>query len=219
MEALKSGETEKGMGRVRIGGGQRRSTSLPIVLVAALLIVGLAATDVVPASAGPTASVAKKKGKKKCSKKKRKKHKCGKGGNPVAALTALFAGSSFSSTSSTTAYGDPGSYTNVIKFCRNGTYQDRTENIGTGFSGTAYDTVTTYAGTWKFTDVLRRKTGELKGTLLRTVDSWQDSEGHAPPPPEALPFYDTVVAPVGQPNVKIGELFPIPVRTPGGAGC
>lgn len=194
----------------------RFSTRLPIALIAALLTVGLAAIDVAPASVVPTASVAKKK----CSKKKRKKHKCGKGGNPVAALTALFAGSSFSSISSTTAYGDPGSYTDVIKFCRNGTYQDRVENIGTGrFSGTAYDTILTYAGTWKFTDALRRKTGELKGTLLRTVDSWQDSEGHAPPPPDALPFYDTVVAPVGQPNVKIGELFPIPVRTPGGAGC
>jgi hypothetical protein len=191
----------------------RFSKRLPIALFAALLTLGLAAIDVGPASAGPTASVAKKK----CSKKKRKKHKCGKsGGDPVAALTALFAGSSISSVSNGTSGGGPGTNTDVYKFCRNGTYRRQIDNVGTG--ETPFHRVTTYAGAWKFTDGLRRKTGELKGGLTTTVDSFQDSDGADPPPPEVLPFVDTVVVPAGEPFIVIGD-HPAWTRTPGGAGC
>ena len=197
----------------------RFPTRLPIALVAALLTVGLAAIDVGLASAGPTASVAKKK----CSKKKRKKGKCGKStGDPVAALTTLFSGSSFSSSAKDNSPSVDGSFTDVYKFCRNGTYQGRDESIGTIRSDPPipYDYVITWGGTWKFTDALRRKTGELKGGLLLTIDSWQSNVpegnvGHDPPP---SPDSETVVVPVAQPWVVIGD-HPVWTPTPGGAGC
>jgi hypothetical protein len=189
----------------------RFSTRLPIVLLAAALTIGLAAIEVVPASAGPTASVAKKK----CSKKKRKKGKCGKSsGDPVAALTALFAGSSFSGPS---ADRDT-QYTDEWKFCRDGTYQRHYESTGTtGFDPPVpFHTATTYGGTWKFEPgALQRKTGELKGYVDTTITSWQDSEGH---PPFAAADSDTVVVPPGEPFIVIGD-HPVWHRTPGGAGC
>ena len=179
------------------------------------MIVGLAAIDVGAASAGPTASVAKKK----CSKKKRKKGKCG---NPVAALTAVFAGSSFSSSAADNSPIANGTFTDSYKFCRNGTYQGRDESIGTFFNGPpdSYDYVTTWGGTWKFTDAERHKTGELKGGLLLTIDSYQTNVpegnvGHNPPP---SPDSETVVVPADKRFVVIGD-HPVWTPTLGGAGC
>ena len=197
-----------------MGFSSMRGTRLPIALVASLLIVGLVAIDVAPASAGPTAGAAKKK---KCSKKKRKKGKCGNtAGDPVAALTALFAGSSFSGPS---ADRDT-QYTDDWKFCRDGTYQRTYTSSGsTGFIDeppVPFHNTTTYGGTWHFQPgALLRKTGELKGYVDTTITSWQDSQGH---PPFAAADTDTVVVPPGEPFIVIGD-HPVWHRTPGGAGC
>lgn len=183
------------------------------------MIVGLAAIEVGAASARPTASVAKKK----CSKKKRKKGKCGKSaGNPVAALTAVFAGSSFSSSAADNSPGANGTFTDSYKFCRNGTYQGRDESIGTipDSPPVSYDYVTTWGGTWKFTDAERHKTGELKGGLRLTIDSYQTNvpEGNVGHNPPSSPESETVVVPVDKRFVVIGD-HPVWTPTLGGAGC
>jgi hypothetical protein len=196
----------------------RFSTRLSIGLTSALLSVCVAAVGIVPASTGPTASVAKKK---KCSKKKRKKGKCGKAGDPVALLTALFAGSSFSSTFEDPSPSVDGTATDVFKFCRNGTYSRRDQSTGTIRSGLGpipYDHVTTYGGTWKITVLSGeglRKNGDLKGGLDITITSWQDSDG-APQPVTQDSF--TVTTPADRRFFIIGD-HPAWTRTPGGAGC
>lgn len=179
--------------------------SLPIALIAALLIAGVAAIDVVPASAGPTASVAKKK----CSKEKRKQLKCG----PVAALTALFAGSSFSYS----VPGDAGSYsTGVAKFCRNGTYQG--QYAITGSAGA--DHVLTNSGTWKFTAahvVGLGSSSSLDGNLHQTNGSWQDTGPGANPPVQQAAFDSSVKHPSGASYITMQDYrWTI---SPGGAGC
>jgi hypothetical protein len=178
---------------------------LPIALIAALLIAGVAAIDVVPASAGPTASVAKKK----CSKKKRKQLKCGKQAAAVAALTALFAGSSFSFSYPA---GDGGSISEVRKYCRNGTYQS--QYVVVMGSGETYQVITS-SGTWKFT-AAHGASGSFDGNLHQTISSWQDSLGQ--PPTEAVTGFDgSVKHDSGASDITMGGYrWTI---SPGGAGC
>jgi hypothetical protein len=189
-----------------------------IAAVTALLIVALAAVEVAPVTAGPTASAAKKK---KCSKKKRKKGKCGKTADPVALLTARVAGSSFSSTGDIGSNSADGTHTHTYKFCRNGTYTSHEENTGTVRTADGpvpFHEVTDYGGAWKVTAHPRgglSKTGELKGVLDITITSWQDSEGR---PQYATQDSFTLVFPADRPFVIIGDHTPW-TRTPGGAGC
>jgi hypothetical protein len=181
---------------------------LPIALIAALLIAGVAAIDVVPASAGPTASVAKK-----CSKAKRKQLKCGRPAAAVSALTALFAGSSFSYSYPA---GDGGSISEVRKYCRNGTYQGR--YVVVMGSGDTYQVITS-SGTWKFTAAHVQAHGSfssLDGNLHQTISSWQDSLGQ--PPTQAVTGFDgSVKHDSGASDITMGgNRWTI---SPGGAGC
>jgi hypothetical protein len=183
--------------------------TLPIALIAALLIAGVAAIDVVPTSAAPTASVAKKK----CSKKERKRLRCGRQTPAVAALTALFAGSSFSYSYPS---GGSGSISEVRKYCRNGTYQG--QYVVVLDSGETYQVITS-SGTWNFTAAHVEDHGSftsLDGTLHQTISSWQDSLGQ---PPSLAPtgFDGSVKHDDGASDITMGgNRWTI---SPGGAGC
>jgi hypothetical protein len=181
-----------------------------------IALLATAAVEVVSASGEPTASIAKKK---KCSKKKRKKGKCGPQADPVALITALLSGSSFTSTGDDGSPSTDGTFTDVFKFCRDGTYTRHEESSGTIRSGLGpipFHEETAFGGTWKMTPhpTLPRP-GELKGILEVTITSWQDSEGR---PQYATEDSYTVLVPPDR-SYFIFSDHPPWIRTAGGAGC
>jgi hypothetical protein len=192
---------------------------LPIALTAALLIAGVAAIDIGPASAGPTASVAKKK--KKCSKKKRRAHHCPGQASPVATLTALLAGSSIHYEPSVRA-----NESQVIKFCRDGTFQRREElnglDDGSGSVSHDHDYVLTAGGTWRITaahvQMHSSSPSSLDGNLNRTTTSWQGVGPVQESPPQLPMSLDgSIKHPSGASSVTyVSQVWTL---TPGGAGC
>ena len=162
------------------------------------------------AADGPTATASKKK---KCKKGKgkasaAKKGKCKKGGgSDIGQATALFAGSSFTATGCTSTTNCNRSFTNVIAFCRTGTYSARFE-LNDSITGSTF--VDRFGGTWKFTSADAK---QGIANLSYTIDQWQSDAGSPQPQGQQN---SQVVAQSATSFVIDGAAF---TRSPGGAGC